>query len=159
MTFTLVESPLDTSLLSLGDKELAFLKEQTGIHDTEKLKLHICDIQTKAYQKFPYPCIRRFLFTRCGLLHLESCSELTADPIYRLQITRLPQYEHVLNIGKTFENPIYLDVGCCVCLIELSFTYTTKITEKDVKFGHDLRALVAAGYPNQWALGTDLESG
>ncbi|GJJ08182.1 hypothetical protein Clacol_002390 [Clathrus columnatus] len=110
---TLLKSPLDSSLLSLDDAQLAFFREQTGIYDVEKLKQHICDIQQKAYQHFPYPCIRR------------------------LQIARLPSYEHVLWIGKTFERPIFLDVGCC--------------------FGHDLRALVASGYPHEWVLGVDLK--
>ena len=39
--------------------EAAFFKAQTGIEDEDKLKKHILDIQRRAYEVWPYPCIRR----------------------------------------------------------------------------------------------------
>jgi hypothetical protein len=62
----LKRSPLDPSLLVLGKDELAFYKAQTGINDVEQLREHILQIQAEAYESYPYPCIRRFQFTKYG---------------------------------------------------------------------------------------------
>ncbi|KIJ52457.1 hypothetical protein M422DRAFT_156563 [Sphaerobolus stellatus SS14] len=112
------KSPLDPNLLSLGKVEEDFFKEQTGIHDIEELKRHITRIQEEAYKKFPYPCIRRFLFTN-------------------LQITRLPDYENVLNLGRTRPDCVLLDVGCC--------------------FGHDIRFLISNGFPAENIVALDIK--
>lgn len=61
-------SPLDPGLLALQEDELAFFKVQTGIQDSEELREHILNVQAEAYEKFPYPCIRRFLFTKYCVL-------------------------------------------------------------------------------------------
>lgn len=53
------ERPLDTSLLSLRDDEAEFFKAQTGITDDGALREHILDVQRRAFQVWPYPCIRR----------------------------------------------------------------------------------------------------
>lgn len=42
--------PLDDNLYIIGDVELAFLKEQTGLMDEDELKRHIISIQAKAYK-------------------------------------------------------------------------------------------------------------
>ncbi|KAF9007611.1 hypothetical protein BDQ17DRAFT_1238084 [Cyathus striatus] len=86
--------PLDESLYSLNDEESSFYKTLTGIQDDEELKHHIIDVQTKAYQVYGYPCIRRFAFTR-------------------LKISRLPAYSQVAQLRQQQENRILLDLGCC----------------------------------------------
>ena len=60
----LPKSPLDPSLLVLEEDELAFYKAQTGISEVEELRQHILRIQKEAYEAYPYPCIRRFQFTK-----------------------------------------------------------------------------------------------
>ena len=54
--------------LSLSLEELEFFKTQTGLGQ-EELNQHINDIQAKAYQVFPYPCIKSFRFTKGVLCH------------------------------------------------------------------------------------------
>jgi len=89
---------LDDSLLKLNPEEEAFLKSETGIQDTDELKMHIAKVQEDAYkvrcclnrtstdsnivfrvrvQVYPYPCIRGFRFTR-------------------LKIARMPAYPRIL---------------------------------------------------------------
>ncbi|KAF8501257.1 hypothetical protein JB92DRAFT_872960 [Gautieria morchelliformis] len=90
----LKKSPLDPSLLVLGKDELAFYKAQTGIDDAEQLREHILRIQAEAYESYPYPCVRRFQFTK-------------------LAITKFPCYDHVLQLPKSRKKAIFLDLGCC----------------------------------------------
>jgi hypothetical protein len=58
----MVEIP--TEIIYLSDEYeidadvLAFFKAQTNIQDDEELKGHMAAIQAKAYQVFPYPCIK-----------------------------------------------------------------------------------------------------
>ncbi|KIL67227.1 hypothetical protein M378DRAFT_73824 [Amanita muscaria Koide BX008] len=85
--------PLDESLYSLDEDELAFFKSETGINDEGELKKHILTVQARAYEVFPYPCIGLFLFTKLGIL-------------------RSPFYERALQIAKEHKDPILLDVGC-----------------------------------------------
>jgi hypothetical protein len=54
--------------LSLSLEELEFFKTQTGLGE-EELNQHINDIQAKAYQVFPYPCIKSFSFTKGVFCH------------------------------------------------------------------------------------------
>ncbi|KAF8589971.1 hypothetical protein K439DRAFT_1628186 [Ramaria rubella] len=112
------KSSIDASLLSLGDDEISFFQMQTGINDIEQLEQHILRVQAEAYEAYPYPCIRRFLFTK-------------------LWITHLLGYQHALQLAKTRENAILVDIGCC--------------------FGHDIRAIVADGFPIENVLGLDLK--
>ncbi len=49
--------------LSLEPNELEFFKAQTGLEEKE-LKDHITDVQAKAYQFFPYFCVKHFTFTK-----------------------------------------------------------------------------------------------
>ncbi|QRV73733.1 hypothetical protein RhiJN_01747 [Ceratobasidium sp. AG-Ba] len=85
---------LDESLYSLSDEELKFYLAWTGISDEDELKRHILDIQARAYKIFPYPCIRRLSFTRLRLHHH-------------------PAYKHALEYGKTHQDALYLELGCC----------------------------------------------
>jgi len=88
------DKPLDTSILTLDNDELAFFKETTGIHDEQELKDHICAVQAEAYAVWPYPCIRNFNFTK-------------------LKISRLPGYPQMTELVKTRSDAIFLDIGCC----------------------------------------------
>ncbi|KAF8337271.1 hypothetical protein F5887DRAFT_984699 [Amanita rubescens] len=80
--------------LSLTEDELAFFKAQTGIDDDEKLKDHIVAVQAKAHNVYPYPCIRRFMFTK-------------------FRASGVPAYPRVLELAKERKDAILLDVGCC----------------------------------------------
>lgn len=55
---------LDDTVLSLNESELAFFKAQTKIDDEDELKNHIAAVQAKAYDIYPYRCIRLFMFTK-----------------------------------------------------------------------------------------------
>ncbi|KZV91243.1 hypothetical protein EXIGLDRAFT_615917, partial [Exidia glandulosa HHB12029] len=88
------ETPLDPNLLVLRGDEGEFFKTQTGIKDDEKLREHILDVQRRAFAVWPYPCIRRFGFTK-------------------LKISRFPVYEEALRLGREREGAILLDLGCC----------------------------------------------
>ncbi|KAF8600505.1 hypothetical protein BDV93DRAFT_525383 [Ceratobasidium sp. AG-I] len=85
---------LDESLYSLAPNELEFYKSITGITDESELKQHIINIQTEAFHIFPYPCIRRFMFTK-------------------LKVSRYPVYAHVLEYGRTHAGAIFLEMACC----------------------------------------------
>ncbi|KAF8888130.1 hypothetical protein BD779DRAFT_1470490 [Infundibulicybe gibba] len=87
-------SPLNPSLYSLDDDELAFFQEQTGIQDPSGLKAHILDVQAKAYEIYGYSCIKRFVFIK-------------------LKISRLPAYKHALQLLQEWDDAILLDIGCC----------------------------------------------
>lgn len=72
--------PLDEQLYGLDSEELAFLMGQTQIMSELALKKHVLEVQAAAYQVlvntilsasnserlqiYPYPCIRRFSFTK-----------------------------------------------------------------------------------------------
>ncbi|KAH9891081.1 hypothetical protein C8Q73DRAFT_792509 [Cubamyces lactineus] len=91
----LAQVPLDEEAYSLRveEEDLRFMRAQTGITD-EELKKHILQMQAEAYQVFPYPCIRRFVFVRSTLL-------------------RILGYERLLKLGKERKGAILLDIGCC----------------------------------------------
>ncbi|KAJ7467478.1 hypothetical protein FB451DRAFT_1352474 [Mycena latifolia] len=79
----------------LDPAELAFLKAQTGVQDDEELKAHVLALQKKAYEVYPYPCIRRFGFTRLKINKNRAA------------------YEYVLDIGRNIPGALLLDIGCC----------------------------------------------
>lgn len=85
---------IDEKLYGLDEEQTAFFKQQTGIQDDELLKQHIFEKQAEAFEVYPYPCIRRFAFTK-------------------LKISRLFPYKQFLQLGQTRKNAIYLDIGCC----------------------------------------------
>ncbi|KAI0764911.1 hypothetical protein C8Q74DRAFT_1450053 [Fomes fomentarius] len=53
--------PLDPTLLVLSESEKAFLHRAIS-SDEEELRARILAVQQKAYEKYPYPCIRGFHF-------------------------------------------------------------------------------------------------
>jgi len=85
---------LDERLYSLSPEESKFYKLQTGIDNDNDLRDHILSVQAKAYDIYPYPCIRIFSFTKIRIAH---------------QI----DYDHVLKLGREREGAILLDIGCC----------------------------------------------
>ncbi|EIW83297.1 hypothetical protein CONPUDRAFT_152322 [Coniophora puteana RWD-64-598 SS2] len=91
---TIAERPLDESFYRLTADEASFYKAQTGITDDDELKKHIMAVQAKAYQVFPYSCIRSFGFSV-------------------LKVSKLPAYDQVLKLGRERKGAILLDIGCC----------------------------------------------
>ncbi|EJF63731.1 hypothetical protein DICSQDRAFT_167780 [Dichomitus squalens LYAD-421 SS1] len=83
--------PLDPELLSLSDAESSFLRSTTSLNDDE-LRKRILDIQKRAYEEYPYPCVRAFHFVNLMM---------AANPIYSA----------VLEAGKT-DRTLFLDLGC-----------------------------------------------
>ncbi|KAF8346343.1 hypothetical protein F5887DRAFT_108682 [Amanita rubescens] len=84
---------VENAPLSLNPQELEFFKTQTGLEE-EELKKHIYDIQAKAYQVYPYPCIKSLSFAK-------------------LRIPHSPAYPSVLQLAKERKDAILLDAGCC----------------------------------------------
>ncbi|KAE9411501.1 hypothetical protein BT96DRAFT_952531 [Gymnopus androsaceus JB14] len=107
----------NTSLYELSPEEFAFFSSQTGITDEEELKNHIIAVATQAFDMIRYPCIGRFSFLK-------------------LDMSGLPTYPHLLDIGRELKNPIFLDIGCC--------------------FGVDVRKAIADGFPAQNIIASDL---
>ncbi|KDN39420.1 hypothetical protein RSAG8_08826, partial [Rhizoctonia solani AG-8 WAC10335] len=91
---SLQRTHLDESLYSLEPDELQFFQVNTGITDPAEIKQHIVAIQAEAFEIFPYPCIRYFMFTK-------------------LKVTRYPIYAHVLEYGRTHPGAIFLEMACC----------------------------------------------
>ncbi|TFK84974.1 hypothetical protein K466DRAFT_552778 [Polyporus arcularius HHB13444] len=83
--------PLDPSLLTLTDDEKAFLHHAISSDDAE-LHDRIRDVQKRAYEKYPYPCIRGFHFVN-------------------LFMARNEIYPKVVEAGKA-GHTLFLDLGC-----------------------------------------------
>ncbi|KAH9933965.1 uncharacterized protein BXZ73DRAFT_89643 [Epithele typhae] len=111
--------PLDENKLTqlLGSSHVAFLREQTGINDEEQLRAHILTVTKMAYEVFPYQCIRLFAFAA-------------------FRVPSIPNYDHLLRLGKEREGAILLDIGCC--------------------FGTDSRKIAADGWPAQNIVASDI---
>ncbi|KAH9852585.1 hypothetical protein C2E23DRAFT_189128 [Lenzites betulinus] len=86
--------PLDATLLSLSDRELAFLRFAIT-EDEVKLKKIVSDVQGRAYAKYPYPCIRAFHFVK-------------------LMMEANDVYPAVIEAGKNDPTSLFLDIGCCM---------------------------------------------
>ncbi|KAF5344030.1 hypothetical protein D9758_012874 [Tetrapyrgos nigripes] len=99
---------ISLDLKELNADELALLQSQTGIQDMDELKRHV----------FGYRCLTSTIFLR---------SKFAYQPIYK----------HVLGLGKTRKDAIFLDIGCAL--------------------GHDTRKVVADGYPVQNVVASDLQ--
>ncbi|KDQ58875.1 hypothetical protein JAAARDRAFT_33616 [Jaapia argillacea MUCL 33604] len=123
-----LQEPLDESFYSLDEEETVFFKAETGINDEQELKAHILAIQEKAYQVFPYRCIRRLAFTK-------------------LKIARLPGYEHLLELGKQRKGAIFLDIGCCF----------GNDTRKAIQDGFPIEGVIASDLRREyWDIGHEL---
>ncbi|KAI0653882.1 hypothetical protein C8Q70DRAFT_551209 [Cubamyces menziesii] len=86
--------PLDPALLRLTEEENEFLHAVIKPQNDEALKARILDIQKRAYEKYPYPCIRGFHFVNLMMI-------LNAV------------YPRVLEAGKN-RDTLFLDLGCCM---------------------------------------------
>ncbi|KAF8517375.1 hypothetical protein BU17DRAFT_49835 [Hysterangium stoloniferum] len=84
--------PFIPSLYSMDTRLAELFKSWTGIQNDEKLKHHVLRIQSAAYEKFPYPCIRLFMN-------------------YKMPITDLMSYDDMIALGKQNSKNILLDVG------------------------------------------------
>ncbi|KAF8209371.1 hypothetical protein K438DRAFT_1711683 [Mycena galopus ATCC 62051] len=91
-----MSEPQDDPQYVLDPAELAFMKTQTGIQHDDALKTHVLAIQKKAYEVYPYPCIRLFGFVRLKINQNRAA------------------YEHVLSLGRNIPDALLLDIGCCV---------------------------------------------
>ncbi|KAF7367635.1 hypothetical protein MSAN_00827100 [Mycena sanguinolenta] len=90
-----IPHPLPTTPLTTSQEDkVAFIREETGIQDSEALKQHIITVQKKAYAVKSFPCIRYFAFAW-------------------ERISELPAYKEVLKLGRERDNAILLDIGCC----------------------------------------------
>ncbi|KZV95796.1 hypothetical protein EXIGLDRAFT_610045 [Exidia glandulosa HHB12029] len=122
------ETPLDPSILSLADDEANFFKSQTGISTDEELREHVVAVQRKAFTVWPYPCIRRFAFTK-------------------LKISRFPVYNELLKLGRERRGAILLDLGCCF----------GNDARKAVADGFPASQVIASDLrPEFWSLGHEL---
>ncbi|KAG2055204.1 hypothetical protein BDR06DRAFT_1046346, partial [Suillus hirtellus] len=110
---------VDTSLHSLSSEQAEFFKAQTGIDDDEDLKRHILEVQAKAYQAS----------------HSQWTSNIT---FLRLNLSNLPVYEHILELGRKRPDAVLLDIGCC--------------------FGTDARKAAADGFPAKNIIASDLSN-
>ncbi|KAJ3007245.1 hypothetical protein NUW54_g3621 [Trametes sanguinea] len=90
---TEIVHPLDPTLLRLTDEETQFLHAVIA-PDDEDLRAKILDVQKRAYEKYPYPCIRAFHFVNLMMI---------ANPIYPT----------VLAAGRR-GGTLFLDLGCCM---------------------------------------------
>ncbi|TCD66533.1 hypothetical protein EIP91_001254 [Steccherinum ochraceum] len=85
--------PLDDSLLRLSEAEHAFLRAAIS-DDEQELRKRVLDVQKRAYEKYPYPCIR-------GFHHVN------------LMMSKNAVYHEVVESGKS-GNTTFLDLGCCM---------------------------------------------
>ncbi|KAG2032926.1 hypothetical protein BDR03DRAFT_926163 [Suillus americanus] len=107
----------DTSLYNISPAQATFFKTQTGIDNDEDLKRHILEVQAKAYKVAPYLCIHGFGFLR-------------------LNLSKFPVYEHILQLGRERPDAVLLDIGCC--------------------FGVDARKAAADGFPAKNIIASDV---
>ncbi|SRR6266576_807897 len=103
---------VENAPLSLNTQELEFFKTQTGLEE-EELTKHIYDIQAKAYQVYPYPCIKSFGFAKCVSFVITLPNRNQLNLIYRFRIPHSPAYPSVLQLAKERKDAILLDAGCC----------------------------------------------
>ncbi|KAM5540078.1 hypothetical protein V8D89_006218 [Ganoderma adspersum] len=114
--------PLDEKMFKLlREQDLDLVKLYTGIQDHEQVKAHIINIQKEAYPIMPYQCIRFFSFA--------------ASRIHEV----VPNYDHILKLGKDRDGAIFLDVGTC--------------------FGTDSRKVVTDGWDAKNVVATDINPG
>ncbi|THV02822.1 hypothetical protein K435DRAFT_748699 [Dendrothele bispora CBS 962.96] len=117
---------VDLTLLDAG--ELALLQKHTGIQDTEQLAKHVQDVVEKARQVFGYGYLTQLLFLKSKFTHL-------------------PAYKHVLEIGKSREDALLLDIGC-------GLGHDTRRAAWD---GYPLKNIVASDlYPEFWTVGHEM---
>ncbi|KAK7454494.1 hypothetical protein VKT23_011248 [Stygiomarasmius scandens] len=104
---------------TLSEDDITTFKKQSGIEDDEELRRHVEDVASRARKIRGYLCLNRIWFLKT-------------------RIVDLPEYKDAVELGKTREGAIFLDIGCCL--------------------GHDTRRIVMDGFPVQNVIASDLES-
>ncbi|KAF9524848.1 hypothetical protein CPB83DRAFT_577582 [Crepidotus variabilis] len=141
--------PLDPSLYSLQGEELAFIQKFTGINGEDELKNHIIEVQSKAYAKCGYPCIRGFGFLKLG-------------------ISRNPDYKSALKLLQERQSPILLDLGCCfgtdIRKVVDDGWLAENVVAADLQqdfwdAGHELFKSTPKSFPAKFILGDAFDSG
>ena len=114
----------------LDDTQLAFFKAATGITDEAALKAHIIAVQHEAYKVgrledilnvfvpqssvvVAGPCVsmhRKLLLHSVGIYPYNMC---ITKLHHRLKLSGLPWYRELIDLGKSRQNAVYLDIGCC----------------------------------------------
>ncbi|KAF7367631.1 Methyltransferase ausD [Mycena sanguinolenta] len=123
--------PLDDSLYREG--RVAFIRQETGIQDSEALKQHIIAVQKKAYAVKGFPCVRYFAFAWWVVVWE--------------RISELPAYREALKLGREREGAILLDIGCC-CGADI---------RKVARDGWPVQNLIASDlYAGFWDVGHEL---
>ncbi|KAJ7895300.1 hypothetical protein B0H13DRAFT_2524049 [Mycena leptocephala] len=119
-------SPLDDTLYK--EEDFAFIKEESGMRDSDAFKKHIIAIQSRAYSLHSFPCIRTFQFAKT-------------------QMSTFPAYQQVLKVGREREGAILLDLGCC-CGTDI---------RKVARDGFPTQNLIASDIlPDFWNIGHEL---
>ncbi|KDQ07814.1 hypothetical protein BOTBODRAFT_59747 [Botryobasidium botryosum FD-172 SS1] len=85
--------PLDPNLYEISDADAPFFRAAIS-PDDDVIRQRVLDVQKRAFEQYPYPCIKRFTFVS-------------------LRIKKLPVYKEVLERGKR-SGAIFLDLGCCM---------------------------------------------
>ncbi|KAG6373878.1 hypothetical protein JVT61DRAFT_6031 [Boletus reticuloceps] len=121
----------------LSPEQATFFKAQTGIDDDDDLRSHILKVQEKAYEIFPYTCIRSLTFLQLG-------------------IANLPEYAHIIKLGQERPDGILVDIGCCFGVdarkavadgFPLQNVVTTDLKEEFFDMGHALFNTTPTTYP------------
>ncbi|TCD65128.1 Mitochondrial ATPase complex subunit atp10 [Steccherinum ochraceum] len=79
--------------LQMSEEESTFLKAAIT-QDEDDLRKRIMDVQKKAYDQYPYPCIRYFYYVH-------------------LSMSKSPVYDEILEAGRSGKTT-FLDLGCCM---------------------------------------------
>ncbi|KAF8209026.1 hypothetical protein K438DRAFT_1811592 [Mycena galopus ATCC 62051] len=118
--------PLDEALYN--EAAVLFVKQESGISDSDALKNHLLAVQRKAYALHGFPCIRDFRFAKT-------------------QMASFPAYDAVLKLSREREGAILLDVGCC---------FGTDV-RKVVRDGYPPENVIASDIvPDFWDIGHEL---
>lgn len=73
----------------------------------------------------------------------------------RLNVSTVPNYQKVLQLGKGRRDALFLDLGCaCACLVKVFLAYPDGFS-----VGTDIRKLIQDGYPAQNVIASDLRPG
>ena len=74
----------------------------------------------------------------------------------RLELSNIPGYQALIQLGRSRQDPILLDVGCCCeCDTNIPWSLITEI----LAVGVDLRKVIMDGWPQDHAVATDIIPG
>jgi len=122
----LLFGPLDPALYEISDADMPFFRAAIS-PDEGVVRQRVFDIQKKAYEEYPYPCIKRFVFVS-------------------LRMKKLSVYKEILERGKRTD-AIFLDLGCCMGTDVRNLVYQgypasqvagSDLRETYISLGHEL---------------------